>query len=57
MQLSQRKVRGSEAEKDNLIPKFLAMRVHSWCSSLFFYAYSPEEDTSKLCGAAKADAC
>ena len=37
LQIAQRHVRGSEAEKDNLIPKFLTMRVHSGCSSLLFY--------------------
>ena len=36
MQITQRNVRGSEAEKDNLIPKFSAMRLWSGCSSLFF---------------------
>jgi hypothetical protein len=36
MQLIQRNVRGSEAEKDNLMPKFIAMRIHSGCSVLFF---------------------
>jgi len=36
MQIIQRNVRGSEAERDNLIPKFLALRVWSGCSSLFF---------------------
>ena len=35
MQIVQRNVRGSEAEKDNLIPKFLAMWIWSGCSSLF----------------------
>ena len=36
MQITQRKVRGSEAEKDNLVPKFFALRLWSGCSSLFF---------------------
>ena len=36
MQIVQRKVRGSEAEKDSLIPKFIALRIWSGCSSLFF---------------------
>ena len=36
MQIIQRKVRGSEAEKDNLVPKFFAIRLWSGCSSLFF---------------------
>ena len=36
MQISQRNVRGSEAERDNIRPKFLALRLWSGCSSLFF---------------------
>ena len=36
MQITQRSVRGSEAEKDNLLPRFAAMRLWSGCSSLFF---------------------
>ena len=36
MQVLQRRVRGSEAEKDNLLPKFTALRLWSGCSSLFF---------------------
>ena len=32
----QRSVRGSEAERDNLLPKFRALRLWSACSSLFF---------------------
>ena len=35
MQNIQKSVRGSEAEKDNLIPKFTALRLWSGCSSLF----------------------
>ena len=35
MQLSQRRVRGSEAEKENLILKFVSLRIWSGCSSLF----------------------
>ena len=35
MQMVQRKVRGSEAEKDNLILNYLAMPMHLWSSSLF----------------------
>ena len=35
MQLIQRGVRGSEAEKDNILPKFTALRLWSGCSSLF----------------------
>jgi len=34
--ISQRTVRGSEAERDNLMPKFMAMRLWSGCASLFF---------------------
>ena len=36
IQLSQRRVRGSEAEKDDLLPMFGALRLWSGCSSLFF---------------------
>jgi len=36
MQIIQRKVRGSEAEKEQLLPKFTALRLWSGCSSLFF---------------------
>ena len=36
MQVIQRNVRGSEAEKDNLLPKFFGLRLWSGCSSLFF---------------------
>ena len=36
MQVIQRNVRGSEAEKDNLVPRFFALRLWSGCSSLFF---------------------
>ena len=36
MQLIQRGVRGSEAEKDNILPKFTALRLWSGCSSLFY---------------------
>ena len=36
IQVAQRKVRGSEQEKDNILPKFFAMRLWSGCSSLFF---------------------
>ena len=31
-----RDVRGSEAERDDIIPKFIAMRIWNGCSSLFF---------------------
>eukprot|EP00973_Karenia_brevis_P081133 11251664-Karenia_brevis.AAC.1 len=34
--ISQRNVRGSEGERDNLMPKFMAMRVWAGCASLFF---------------------
>ena len=37
IQVSQRRVRGSEAEKDNIYPKFFAMRLWSGCSSLFLH--------------------
>ena len=30
MQIIQRNVRGSDAEKDNLMPKFFAMRLWGW---------------------------
>ena len=40
MQIIQRNVRGSEGEKDNLMPKFFALRLWSGCSSLFFYSQS-----------------
>ena len=36
LQMCQRMVRGSEASRDDLIPKFMAMRVWNGCSSLFF---------------------
>ena len=36
MQVIQRNVRGSEAEKDNILPKFMAMRLWSGCSCLFW---------------------
>ena len=36
MQIIQRNVRGSESEKDSLMPKFTALRIWSGCSSLFF---------------------
>ena len=36
VQISQRTVRGSEAERDNLMPKFMAMRLWCGCASLFF---------------------
>ena len=47
MQIIQRSVRGSEAEKDTLIPKFLALRIHSGCSSLFF-TLNPHDIRSAL---------
>ena len=36
MQIIQRNVRGSEAEKDSLLPKLFALRLWSGCSALFF---------------------
>jgi len=47
MQIIQRNVRGSEAEKDNLLPKFSAMRLWSGCSSLFF-TLNPHDIRSPL---------
>ena len=47
MQIVQRNVRGSEAEKDKLMPKFLAMRIWSGCSSLFF-TLNPHDIRSPL---------
>lgn len=35
LQLAQRRVRGSEASRDDIIPKFMAMRIWNGCSSLF----------------------
>ena len=35
MHAIQRRVRGSESEKDNLLPMFTALRLWSGCSSLF----------------------
>jgi len=36
MQIVQRNVRGSETERDVLLPKFFALRLWSGCASLFF---------------------
>ena len=36
IQISLRNVRGSESERDNLMPKFLGMRLWAGCASLFF---------------------
>ncbi len=36
LRMCQRMVRGSEASRDELMPKFMAMRVWNGCSSLFF---------------------
>ena len=47
MQIIQRNVRGSEAEKDNLLPKFFALRLWSGCSSLFF-TLNPHDIKSPL---------
>ena len=35
MQIIQRRVRVSEAEKDDILPNFIALRLWSGCSSLF----------------------
>ena len=47
MQIVQRNVRGSEAARDNLLPKFLALRLWSGCSSLFF-TLNPHDIRSPL---------
>ena len=47
MQIIQRNVRGSEAEKDNLLPRFFALRLWSGCSSLFF-TLNPHDIKSPL---------
>ena len=47
MQILQRKVRGSEAEKDDILPKFMALRLWSGCSSLFF-TLNPHDIRSPL---------
>ena len=47
MQIIQRSVRGSEAEKDNLLPRFFALRLWSGCSSLFF-TLNPHDIKSPL---------
>ena len=47
MQVIQRNVRGSEAEKDDIIPKFMALRLWSGCSSLFF-TLNPHDIRSPL---------
>ena len=47
MQIIQRDVRGSEAEKDNLLPKFFGLRLWSGCSSLFF-TLNPHDIRSPL---------
>ena len=47
MQMIQRRVRGSDSEKDGLIPQFLAMRVWGGCSSLFF-TLNPHDIRSPL---------
>ena len=36
VQISQRNVKGSEAERDNIMPKFMGMRIWAGCASLFF---------------------
>ena len=47
LQIAQRNVRGSEAEKDNILPKFMALRLWSGCSSLFF-TLNPHDIRSPL---------
>ena len=47
MQIAQRKVRGSEAERDTLHFKFRAMRIWHGCSSLFF-TLNPHDIRSPL---------
>ena len=47
IQISQRTVRGSEEEKDNLLPKFMALRIWSGCSSIFF-TLNPHDIRSPL---------
>jgi hypothetical protein len=44
-------VRGSEAEKDNLMPRFFGLRLWSGCSSLFF-TLNPHDITVMLGGVA-----
>ena len=48
MQIIQRKVRGSEAEKDGLIPKFVAMRLWSGCSSFSMWFMKSVYDPAVL---------
>ena len=47
MQAVQRTVRGSEAEKDNLLPKFFGLRLWSGCASLLF-TLNPHDIRSPL---------
>ena len=47
MQVIQRDVRGSEAEKDKILPKFFSLRLWSGCSSLFF-TLNPHDIRSAL---------
>ena len=47
MQRVQRTVRGSEAERDNLLPQFQAMRLWNGCSSLLF-TLNPHDIRSPL---------
>ena len=42
MQITRRKVRGSEEERDTLIFKFRALRIRFGCSSLFFTLNPPD---------------
>ena len=47
MRIVQRQVRGSEAEKDHLLPKFLGLRIWCGCSSLFL-TLNPHDIRSPL---------
>ena len=47
MQLAQRKVRGSEAQRDSIHYKFRALRIWQGCSSLFF-TLNPHDIRSPL---------
>ena len=47
MQIQQRTVRGSEGERDKLLPHFTALRLWSGCSSLFF-TLNPHDIRSPL---------
>ena len=47
MQIIQRNVRGSESQKDNMMPRFFGLRLWSGCSSLFF-TLNPHDIMSSL---------